>query len=105
MTDNKSLNRAGRPKGAVNKTTLISKEVIANLLQNYSNGTLHDAAGVPSCVQMSTDFLSLEAYQRIQIAERLMQYVIPKQQAVTADLKGEATLSIEERLAHLAHIE
>lgn len=82
----------GRTKGTPNKTTAATKEVITNLLTQYSNdGT------------MSEDFNKLEPKDRLAIAEKLMQYVIPKIQSVAVDLDGGIKkVTIEQELLNLS---
>lgn len=78
--------------GVPNKSTTLGKEPIMSLLADYSN------SGV-----MSEDFLSLEPKDRLIIAERFMQYVIPKMQATAVELNlGDKHKTIEDRLTELA---
>lgn len=52
---------------------------------------------------MSSDFMALEPKDRLVIAERLMQYYMPKMQATTVDLTAsERQATIIDRLADLA---
>ncbi len=82
----------GRKKGTPNKSTLLGKEVIVSLLNDYSNSGL-----------MTSDFMALDPKDRLVIAERLMQYTMPKMQATAIDLTtGEKEKTIEDRLAELA---
>jgi hypothetical protein len=82
----------GRKKGTPNKATMLGKEVIVSLLSDYSNSGL-----------MASDFMALEPKDRLVIAERLMQYTMPKMQATAIDLNtGEKEKTIEDRLAELA---
>lgn len=62
-------------KGTPNKATVMNKQLINNLLADYSDSGL-----------MSKDFMSLEAKDRMTIAEKLMQYVMPKMQSTSVDL-------------------
>lgn len=91
----KGVRLGGRTKGTPNKTTTATKEVIANLLTKYSNdGT------------MSEDFESLEPKERLAIAEKLMQYVMPKIQSVALDLSGgDKKITIETQLKELSEEE
>lgn len=71
---------------------MLGKEVIVSLLSDYSNSGL-----------MASDFMALEPKDRLVIAERLMQYTMPKMQATAIDLNtGEKEKTIEDRLAELA---
>ncbi len=82
----------GRKKGTPNKATMLGKEVIVSLLSDYSNSGL-----------MASDFMALDPKDRLVIAERLMQYTMPKMQATAIDLNtGEKEKTIEDRLAELA---
>lgn len=82
----------GRRKGTPNKTTTLGKEVIISLLSDYSNSGL-----------MTSDFMALDPKDRLVIAERLMQYTMPKMQATAIDLTtGDKEKTIEDRLAELA---
>lgn len=82
----------GRKKGTPNKSTILGKEVIVSLLSNYSNSGL-----------MTSDFMALDPKDRLVIAERLMQYTMPKMQATAIDLTtGDKEKTIEDRLAELA---
>ncbi len=82
----------GRKKGTPNKSTTLGKEVIVSLLADYSSSGL-----------MTSDFMALDSKDRLVIAERLMQYTMPKMQATAIDLNtGDREKTIEERLAELA---
>ena len=53
--------------------------------------------------QIEDDLKALEPKDRVQMFERLMQYVVPKQQAVNAEVSARhANMSLTERLARLA---
>ncbi len=63
-----------------------------SLLADYSNSGL-----------MTSDFMALDPKDRLVIAERLMQYTMPKMQATAIDLStGDNEKTIEDRLAELA---
>lgn len=81
----------GRVKGTPNKATSMSKAVISDLLNTYSSSGL-----------MSKDFRALEPKDRLAIAERLTQYVMPKMQAVSAEVNDQRNLTIEDRLRELS---
>lgn len=70
MTNNKS----GRPKGTPNKTTTELKQWINILISN-------------NIQQLTKDLKKMEPAERWRIVEKLMAYVIPKQQAVTAEIE------------------
>ena len=82
----------GRKKGIPNKSTLLGKEVIVALLTDYSDSGL-----------MTSDFMALDPKDRLIIAEKLMQYTMPKMQATAIDINSaDKDKTIEERLAELA---
>jgi hypothetical protein len=82
----------GRKPGSVNKTTALNKSIITQMLAQYNDSGL-----------MSSDFLSLDAKDRITIAERLMQYVMPKIQAVDMNVAAEVKeRTIEDKLIALS---
>ena len=82
----------GRQKGTPNKSTALGKEVIVSLLSDYS------ASGL-----MTSDFMELDPKDRLMIAEKLMQYTMPKMQATAIDIAtGDKEKTIEDRLAELA---
>jgi len=63
----------GRQKGTPNKVTSTVKEWLAQLIDKNRR-------------QMERDIKDLEPKDRLQVLERLMQYVVPKQQAVQAEV-------------------
>jgi hypothetical protein len=70
----------------------MTKSVISNLLGDYQDSGL-----------MSSDFLALEPKDRIVIAEKLMQYIMPKMQSTSVDFAEKSTrITIEQRLAQLS---
>lgn len=82
----------GRKKGTPNKSTILGKEVLVSLLSDYS------ASGL-----MTSDFMALDPKDRLMIAERLMQYTMPKMQSTAVDLKSaDNQKTIADRLAELA---
>lgn len=82
----------GRKKGTPNKATTLGKEVIVTLLADYSESGL-----------MTSDFMALDPKDRLLIAEKLMQYTLPKMQSTAVDITaGDREKTIEERLAELA---
>lgn len=84
----------GRQKGTPNKTTSMSKKIIAELLDNYS------ASGL-----MASDFEKLLAKDRLYIAKDLMQYVMPKMQAVAVDMDADVkTRTTEDKLLELSKL-
>lgn len=75
-----------------NKSTTLGKELIVSMLNNYSQSG-----------EMTKDFLSLTPKDRLTIAERLMQYILPRMQTTAVDLNmADNRLTIEDRLSRLA---
>jgi hypothetical protein len=64
-------NPNGRPKGRPNKITQDTRAWLSAVIDKNRR-------------QMERDLKALEPKERLQILERLMQYVIPKQQATAA---------------------
>lgn len=88
----KGMKTGGRQKGSQNKTTTLSKQIINNLLANYSDSGL-----------MGKDFINLEPKDRLTIAEKLMQYVMPKMQSTSVDLSvNDDKKTLEATLSDLA---
>lgn len=82
----------GRTKGTPNKTTVINRNIITSILSEYSESG-----------QMRDDFDALEPKDRLTIAEKMMQYVMPKIQSVDIGLNGgESKITIEAQLKELA---
>lgn len=82
----------GRKKGTPNRSTVLGKQVIESLLNDYSESGL-----------MADDFTKLDAKDRLTIAEKLMQYVLPKMQATSIDLNAtDKKITIEEKLQQLS---
>lgn len=82
----------GRQKGALNKVTSITKEIISNLLGDYHESGL-----------MSADFMALEPKDRIQCAEKMFQYILPRMQATSVDFSSKDTkITIEQQLRQLS---
>lgn len=90
----KGKKTGGRKKGTVNKVTALSKDIISSMLADYHVTGL-----------MDKDFMSLKPMERLQIAEKMMQYVMPKIQSVSLDVTEETVQTIEERLRKLAEDE
>ena len=82
----------GRKAGTPNKTTAFTKSIINDLLASYTESGL-----------IAKDFHDLEPKDRLTIAEKLMQYVMPKMQSTAVDLNaGDKVITIEDKLARLA---
>lgn len=81
----------GRKKGTPNKTSTICRETISALLADYQNSGL-----------MLADFQALEPKDRLNIAEKMMQYTMPKMQATSVDITTEEKKTIEDTLIALS---
>ena len=75
----------GRAKGTPNKTTSVMRYWLSKLV--FKNRK-----------QIEADLRALEPKDRIAVIERLMQYVLPKQQAIKAEI-GNLT---EEEISNVA---
>ncbi len=71
----KSGNPGGRPKGTPNKITTSMKEWVEELLSKNQK-------------QLQKDFKKLMPKDRLMIAERLLHYVLPKQQAINGVIEN-----------------
>ena len=69
----KTGNPNGRPKGSPNKITATAREWITGLIDKNRK-------------QIEKDLKQLEPKERLQMLEKLMQYVVPKQQAVSTKI-------------------
>lgn len=82
----------GRKTGTPNKITTVQRSLINDLLCNYY------ITG-----QMSDDFNMLEPKDRLNIAEKLFAYVLPKYQSIALDVKAtDGTKTLEQRLVELS---
>ena len=81
----KSGNPAGKPKGTQNKATTDLRTWI-NILINKN---------LP---KIEKDLESLDSKDRLQVIERLIQYCIPKQQAISVEAQIQAEYSELEKL-------
>ena len=82
----------GRQKGTQNKVTTVTKEILSEMLGDYQESGL-----------MTADFLALEPKDRIQCAEKMMQYILPKMQSTSVDFNNKATkITIEQKLRELS---
>lgn len=90
----KGKKTGGRQKGTLNKTTTVNKQIITDLLLSYSSSGL-----------MDKDFMQLEPKDRMAVAEKLMQYVLPKMQATAVDLStSQQHQSLETMLSDLSQV-
>ena len=82
----------GRQKGTQNKVTTVTKEILSDMLGDYLESGL-----------MTADFLALEPKDRIQRADKMMQYILPKMQSTSVDFNNKATkITIEQKLRELS---
>lgn len=75
----------GRQRGTPNKATAELRAWLIKLIKQHKR-------------TITEDLEALEPKERLQVLEKLMQYVIPKQQAITADI----SLLTNEELSTLA---
>ena len=73
------------------KATTNIKVVVSKLTEDYYDSGL-----------LAEDFAELEPKDRLDVFVKLLQYVMPKLQAVAADIQNNISTSIAERLAALA---
>lgn len=86
------MKTGGRQKGSQNKVTVMSKNIINQVLADYVNTG-----------QMSKDWKKLDAKDRVAMAEKLMNYVLPKMQSIAADMNlSSDKLTLEHTLADLS---
>ena len=69
-----TIKTGGRQKGSPNKVTSAVKECISKMLTDYTNSEM-----------FLKDFAELEPKERLMIAEKLMNYVVPKMQSVAVE--------------------
>lgn len=69
-----TIKTGGRQKGSPNKVTSAVKECISKMLTDYTNSET-----------FLKDFAGLEPKERLMIAEKLMNYVVPKMQSVAVE--------------------
>lgn len=86
----KGKKTGGRTAGTPNKRTAAIREVVTNLIEEYSGKG-----------QMMEDLAELDAKDRLMVVVRLAEYVIPKLQSTTLDVAAETKKTIEDRLIEL----
>ena len=93
----------GRQKGTPNKANAKFKSVIGNFLDWYMNGDPNsDDPGIREGM-IKKDLLMVKPYERLQIVEKLMQYTVPKMQAVSVEAEvSTRQQKTTERLAELS---
>lgn len=80
----------GREAGTPNKVTQGLRKVFAEVWDVYVESG-----------DFKKDLDNLSPYDRISVMEKLAQYVAPKQKSVDVEVKGEASLTIEDKLREL----
>lgn len=78
----------GRKAGTPNKTTKKTKEAIAELLTTYVNTTPEEAKAASEdapVASMMADFCKVKPVERLMMAEKMMQYLMPKMQSASID--------------------
>jgi hypothetical protein len=81
----------GRTKGTPNKATALCRETISLMLAEYHESGL-----------MLADFTALEPKDRLAIAEKMMQYTMPKMQSTNVGITTEGKKTIEDTLIALS---
>jgi hypothetical protein len=88
----KGKKTGGRVKGTPNARNAPIKEGIAAMLAEYHRSG-----------KMEMDFAAIDPKDRLQIAEKLMQYTMAKIQSVALDLdSGVSKITIEQELINLS---
>lgn len=87
----KGKKTGGRTAGTPNKKTAAIREVVTNIVEEYS-----------SSQQMMKDIAELDPKDRLMVIVKLAEYVIPKLQSTTLDVAVESKKTIEDRLIELA---
>ena len=80
----------GRQKNTPNKITSVTRQTISEFIAEYQNSGL-----------MFKDFKRLEPRDRLMVAEKLLNYTIPKMQAQALEVNG-GNKTIEDTLAELS---
>lgn len=93
MEKGKTNNPNGRPKGKPNKVTTDMKKLILHVLEDYTEST--------SEVNLGDDFKNLEKSERVKVALKMMEFVIPKLQRTTIEDKTEKRSEIDNLIANL----
>jgi len=73
----------GRKAGVPNRSTAELREWVQKLVQS-------------NMAQVKRDLKELEPKERLDVIERLMRYVLPRQQAITAEVEGANTTEWEQ---------
>jgi uncharacterized protein YeeX (DUF496 family) len=88
----KGKKTGGRVAGTPNKATQLGKDTIMALLTAYRDSGM-----------MESDFERIkDPRDRLMIAEKLMQYIMPRMQSTSVDITSDAKKTIEDRLQELS---
>ena len=87
----KGKKTGGRKAGTPNKTTDVSRQVINDFVREYLNSGL-----------MIQDFSVLQAHERMEIAVKLLKFIVPQPKEVALDINSPNTISIEDTLIRLS---
>ena len=82
-------NPKGRPKGTPNKVTTGTKQWLQKIIDGFQS-------------QFEKDLKKLEPRDRLVILEKLIQYVVPKQQSVSVEAQVQAEYAELEKLLEKA---
>lgn len=88
----KRVKAGGRQKNTPNKITSVTRQTISEFIAEYHNSGL-----------MFNDFKSLEPRDRLMVAEKFINYTIPKMQAQALEVNvNGVNKTIEDTLAELS---
>lgn len=90
----KGKKTGGRVKGSINKTTAFTKEIITDLLSEYTDSGM-----------MAKDFKALDPQDRLEIAVKLTAFVVPKPQSIDMSVTAVKKKTIEDVLTELSEEE
>lgn len=89
----KTNNPKGRPKGISNKVTTGVKVAIQKILDGYIDESAE--------VNFATDFNEMESGERVKVAIKLMEFVVPKLQRTTIEDHTEHKKKLDEVIEKL----
>ncbi len=85
------IKSGGRQKGQRNKTTILCRQLFCDIISSYVDSGLFKG-----------DLDSLAPKERIDVIIKLLQFILPKPQAISYDISIEKSQTIEKTLAQLA---
>jgi len=101
-----SGNPLGRTPGSKNKKTVAKEHALKAKIEDVDGVLSSYLTGDGAAHSLADDFFSkdLSAKDRLNVAEKLMQYRFPKMQSTAVDLtaKNENAVTLEQKLAELA---